>query len=114
MGTRLNKSSNRQHETDGLKGHVNSTFQKLLRHFRYYDGSKWTAMLPQVNFAYHATSALEIEHTSFEANFFTSGSTRHVIYHAIFDSNFARRDRAVKIVTLVTHSCTHDVKTALG
>jgi hypothetical protein len=48
---------------------VNSTFQQLLRCFCCYDGSDWTTLLPQVEFAYSASRALGIEHTPFEANF---------------------------------------------
>jgi hypothetical protein len=48
---------------------VNITFQQLLRYFRCYDGTKWTNLLPQVEFACNATRALGIEHTPFEVNF---------------------------------------------
>jgi hypothetical protein len=48
---------------------VNNTFQQLLRCFRCYDGSDWTTLLPQVEFAYNASRALGIEHTPFEASF---------------------------------------------
>jgi hypothetical protein len=69
LGTRLNMSSCRHPETDGLTERVNSTFQQLLRCFCCYDGSDWTTLLPQVEFAYNALRALGIEHTPFEANF---------------------------------------------
>jgi hypothetical protein len=62
-------SSSRHQETDGLTERVNITFQRLLRCFCCYDGSDWTTLLPQVEFAYNAFCALRIEHTSFEANF---------------------------------------------
>jgi hypothetical protein len=55
LGTRLNMSSNRHPETDGLIERVNSTFQQLLRCFCCYDGSDWTTLLPQVEFAYNAS-----------------------------------------------------------
>jgi hypothetical protein len=48
---------------------VNNTFQRLLRCFCCYDGSDWTTLLPQVEFAYNTFRALGIEHTPFEANF---------------------------------------------
>jgi hypothetical protein len=48
---------------------VNNTFQLLLRCFCCYDGSDWTTLLPQVEFAYNASRALGIEHTPFEASF---------------------------------------------
>jgi hypothetical protein len=48
---------------------VNITFQHLLRCLCCYDGSDWTPLLPQVEFAYNASRALGIEHTPFEANF---------------------------------------------
>jgi hypothetical protein len=48
---------------------VNITFRQLLRCFCCYDGSYWTTLLPQVEFAYNASRALGIEHTPFEANF---------------------------------------------
>jgi putative transposase len=48
---------------------VNITFQQLLRCFCCYDGSDWSTLLPQVEFAYNALRALGIEHTPFEANF---------------------------------------------
>ena len=69
LGTRLNMSSSRYPETDGLTERVNITFQQLLRCFCCYDGSDWTTLLPQVEFAYNASRALGIEHTPFEANF---------------------------------------------
>jgi hypothetical protein len=66
LGTRMNMSSSRHHETKGLTKRVNSKFQQLLRCFCCYDGSDWTALLPQVKFAYNASRALGIEHTPFE------------------------------------------------
>jgi hypothetical protein len=77
LGTRLNMSSSRHPETDGLTERVNSTFQQLLRCFCCYDGSDWTPLLPQVEFAYNASRALGIEHTSFEANFGFSPKEPH-------------------------------------
>jgi hypothetical protein len=69
LGTRLNMSSIRHPETDGLTERVKSTFQPRLRCLCCYDGSDWTTLLPQVEFAYNASRALGIEHTPFEANF---------------------------------------------
>jgi transposase InsO family protein len=69
LGTRLNISSSRHPETGGLTERVNNTFQQLLRCFCGYDGSDWTTLLPQVEFAYNASRALGAEHTTFEANF---------------------------------------------
>jgi hypothetical protein len=69
IGTRLNMSSCRHPETDGLTECVKNTFQQLMRCFCCYDGSKWTGKLLQVEFVYNATRALGIEHTPFEANF---------------------------------------------
>jgi hypothetical protein len=69
LETRLNMSSNRHPETDGMTERVNNTFQQLLRCFCCHDGSDWTTLLPQVKFAYNASRALGIEHTPFEANF---------------------------------------------
>jgi hypothetical protein len=69
LGTRLNMSSSRHPETYGLTERVNNTFQQLLRCFCCYDGSDWTALLPQVEFVNTASRALGIEHTPFEANF---------------------------------------------
>jgi hypothetical protein len=68
LGTRLNMSSCRHHETYGVTERVN-TFHVLLHCFCCYDGSDWTTLLPQVEFAYNASRALGIEHTPFEANF---------------------------------------------
>jgi hypothetical protein len=62
-------SSSRHPETYGLTERVNNIFQQLLRCFSGYDGSDWTVLLPQVDFAYNASRALGIEHTPFEANF---------------------------------------------
>jgi hypothetical protein len=58
LETRLNMSSNRHPETDGLTERVKSTFQQLLRWLCCYDGSDWTTLLPQVQFAYTAFRAL--------------------------------------------------------
>jgi hypothetical protein len=69
LGTRLNMSSSRHPETDGLTERVNNTFQQLLRCFCCYDGSDWITLLPQMEFAHNASRALGIEHTLFEANF---------------------------------------------
>jgi hypothetical protein len=62
-------SSIRHPETDGLMERVDNTFHHLLRCFCCYDGSNWTYMLPQVEFAYNASRALGIEHNPFEASF---------------------------------------------
>jgi transposase InsO family protein len=69
LGTRMNMSSSRHPETNGLTERVNITFQKLLRCFFCYDGYDWMTLLPQVEFAYNASRALGLEHTPFEANF---------------------------------------------
>jgi hypothetical protein len=69
LGTRLNMSSGQHPETDGLAERVNNTFQQLLRCFCCYNDSDWTTLLPQVQYAYNASRALGIEHTTFEANF---------------------------------------------
>jgi transposase InsO family protein len=69
LGARMNMSSSRHPETDGLTERVNNTFPQLLRCFYCYDGSYWTTLLPQVEFAYNASRGLGIEHTPFEANF---------------------------------------------
>jgi putative transposase len=69
LDTRLNMSSSRHPGTNGLTERVNNTFQQLLRCFCCYDGSDWTTLLPQREFAYNASRALGIEHTPFEANF---------------------------------------------
>jgi hypothetical protein len=69
LGMRLNMSSSRDPETYVLTERVNITFQQLLRCFCCHDGSDWTTLLPQVEFAYNASRALGIEHTPFEANF---------------------------------------------
>jgi hypothetical protein len=63
LGTRLNMSSCRHPERDGMTERVNNTFQQLLRCFCCYDGTDWTAMLPQVDFAYNASLALGVERT---------------------------------------------------
>jgi hypothetical protein len=62
-------TSSRHPETNGLTERVNNIFQQLLRCFCCYDGPYWTALLPQVEFAYIASRVLGIEHTPFEANF---------------------------------------------
>jgi hypothetical protein len=77
LGTRLNMSTSRHPETDGLTERVNNTFQELLRCLCCYDGSDWTTLLPQVEFAYNASRALGIEHTPFEANFGFSPEDPH-------------------------------------
>jgi transposase InsO family protein len=77
LGTRLNMSSSRHPETYGLTERVNITFQRLLRCFCCYDGSDWTILLPQVEFAYNASRPLGIEHTPFEANFGFSPEEPH-------------------------------------
>jgi putative transposase len=69
LGTRLNMPSCRHPKTDGLTERVNNTFQQLLRCFYCYDGSDWTTLLPQVEFAHNTSRALGIEHTPFEANY---------------------------------------------
>jgi hypothetical protein len=69
LGTRLNMSSCQHPETYRLTERVNITFQHLLRCLCCYDGFDWTALLPQVEFAYNASCALGIEHTPFEATF---------------------------------------------
>jgi hypothetical protein len=65
----MNMSSSRHPKTDGLTKRVNITFQQLLRCLCCYDGSDWTTLLTQVEFAYNASRALGIEHAAFEANF---------------------------------------------
>jgi putative transposase len=62
-------SPSRHPETCKLTELVNNTFPQLLRWLCCYDGTIWTALLPQVEFAYNASRARGIEHTPFEANF---------------------------------------------
>jgi transposase InsO family protein len=69
LGTRLIMSSTRHPKTDGLTERVNNTLPQVMRFCCCFDGSKWTSLLPQVEFAYNANRALGIEHTPFEANF---------------------------------------------
>jgi hypothetical protein len=69
LGTRLNMSSGRHPETDGVTERLNNTFQQLLLCFGCYDAYEWTTLLPQVEIAYNASRALGIEHTPVEANF---------------------------------------------
>jgi hypothetical protein len=69
LGTRLNMSSCRHPETDGLTERVNNTFQQLFRSFCCNDESNWTNLLHQAEFAYNASRALGIGHTPFEASF---------------------------------------------
>jgi hypothetical protein len=69
LGTRLDMSSSRHPQADGLTGRVNSTFEQLLRCFCCYGGADWMELLPQVRFAYNASRALGTEHTPFEASF---------------------------------------------
>jgi hypothetical protein len=74
-------SSIRHPKTDGLTKRVNNTFQQLLRCFCCYDGTNWTDLLPQVEFAYNASRALGIEHTPFEANFgFSLEEPPHLLF----------------------------------
>jgi hypothetical protein len=83
-------------DTQRLTERVINTFQQLLRCFCCYDGTKWTEMLPQVEFACNATRALGIKHTPLEA----IGTTIPVVQNATFDSCFARRvSTAVEIAT---------------
>jgi transposase InsO family protein len=82
LGTRLNMSSSRHSEMDGLTERVNKTFQQLLRCFCCYDGTDWSDLLPQVEFAYNASNALGIEHTPFEANFgFSHEEPPHLLFN---------------------------------
>jgi hypothetical protein len=46
-----------------------SRFMTFLRRSCCYDGSNWTDLLPQVEFAYTANRTLGIEHTPSEDNF---------------------------------------------
>jgi hypothetical protein len=67
---RLNMSSCRHPETDGLTEHVNSTVRQLFPCFYCYDGLDWTAVQIQVEYAYNTCSALKTEDTPFEVNFY--------------------------------------------
>jgi hypothetical protein len=81
MGTRLDMSSCRHPETYGLTERVNNTFQPFFRCFCCYDGSDWTALLPQVQFAYIVIRALGTEHTPFEADFgFSPNEPPYVLF----------------------------------
>jgi hypothetical protein len=102
LETRLNMSSCRHPEIDGLTKRVNITFQQLLRCFCCYDGSDLTTLLPQVEFAYNASRALGIEHTPFKANFgFSHEEPPDLLFNMrpSILSCFARRSRTVKIAT---------------
>jgi hypothetical protein len=98
-------SSSRHLETDRLTERVNNTFQQLLRGLCCYDGSDWTTLLHEVEFAYNASRALGIEHTPFEAYFGFSHEEPPdlLLKHATVNSGFARCNRAVKIVTGSTY-----------
>jgi transposase InsO family protein len=81
LGTPLNMSSSRHPKTNGLTERVSNTFQQLLRCLCCHDGSDWTALLPQVEFAYNASRALGIEHTPTEAYFgFSPKEPSHVLF----------------------------------
>jgi hypothetical protein len=61
LATRLNMSSSRHPETDGLTERVSTTFQQLLLCLCCCDGSNWIDLMHGVEFAYKASRALGIE-----------------------------------------------------
>jgi hypothetical protein len=82
LGSRMNMSSSRHQEANGLTERVNNTFKQLLRCFCCYHGSDWTTLLPQVELAYNASRALGIEYTPFEANFgFSPEEPRDLLFN---------------------------------
>jgi hypothetical protein len=60
LETRLNMSSSRQPETNGLTERVNNTFRPILRCLCCYYGSNYTYMLPQVKCTYTTTVRSEL------------------------------------------------------
>jgi hypothetical protein len=105
LGTRMNMSSCRHPETGGLTERVNITFKQLLRCFCCYDGSDWTTLPPQVEFAYNASRALGIEHTPFEANFGFSPKEPHDLLFIMRPSIPVSQDATERLRLL------HDVHT---
>jgi hypothetical protein len=95
--TRMNVSSNRHPETDGLTERVNTAFQQRLRCFCCYDGSNWIDTLPQVKFAYNASRALGIEHIPFDANFGFSHEEPHDLLLSMRPSNPVSQDASKRL-----------------
>jgi hypothetical protein len=97
LRTRLNMSSSRYRETDGLAERVNNAFQHILRYFCCYDGTNWTNMLPQVELAYNATRALGTKHTPFKANFGFSPEEPHDVLFSMLSSISVSQDASERL-----------------
>jgi hypothetical protein len=98
LGTRLNMSSCRHPETNGLTERVNNTFQQLLRCFCCYDGSDWTTLLPQVEFAYTPLEPSELDRPGLRL-ILDSLLRSLAVSRATVNLGFTRRNRVVTIVT---------------
>jgi hypothetical protein len=108
-------SSSRHLETYGLAERVNNTYQQLLRCFCCYDGSDWTTLLPQVEFAHNDSRALGIEHTPFEANFgFSLEEPPDLLFSMRPPITVRKTQQTVKIVTRSSYPGTLGVTATQG
>ena len=69
LNTKLNMSTARRPQTDGLTERVNETMQSLLRCFCAEAGYDWAAHLDMVEFTYNSTVSEASQHSPFETTF---------------------------------------------
>ena len=75
LGTRLNMSTARHPQTDGLSERVNETMQTLLRCYCAERGFDWLQHLPLVEFCYNSAVNEAARHSPFEASYGFQPST---------------------------------------
>ena len=67
LGTKLNMSTARHPQTDGLSERTNATMQQLLRCYASETGVDWSDRLPMVEFSYNSAINESTNHSPFEA-----------------------------------------------
>jgi hypothetical protein len=76
LNTKLNTSTARHPQTDGLTARVNETMQILLRRYTTESGFDWVSHLPVVEFYYNCTINESSKHSPFEVTYGFQPSTR--------------------------------------
>lgn len=69
LSTKLNMSTARRPQTDGLSERINQTMQSLLRCYCAEAGYDWVSHLDMIEFTYNSTLSESSQHSPFEATY---------------------------------------------
>ena len=98
LGTRLNMSTARRPQTDGLTERVNETMQSLLRCYCAEAGYDWYDQLDMIEFQYNSSMSESTQHSPFESTYgFQPPAPVDMMLPAITDSDSAADERLIKL-----------------